>query len=122
MTVPDRRHMMRLSLVVVWLGTALISLIELHGQSTQLLKQAGVEDARMVQWLIWSGITADAVLGLALLLRPGRPVYLFALGTMLLMTLVATALHPALWLHPLGPLLKNLPIAAMLWTLAGDQS
>jgi hypothetical protein len=23
-------------------------------------------------------------------------------------------LQPALWLHPLGPLLKNLPIAAML--------
>jgi hypothetical protein len=26
-------------------------------------------------------------------------------------------LQPALWLHPLGPLLKNLPIAALLWHL-----
>ena len=36
---------------------------------------------------------------------------------MIVMTLVGTVLQPALWLHPLGPLLKNLPIAAMLWFL-----
>ena len=30
------------------------------------------------------------------------------------MTAAATLLQPALWLHPLGPLLKNLPIAALL--------
>ncbi len=33
------------------------------------------------------------------------------------MTLAATVLQPGLWLHPLGPLLKNLPIAALLWHL-----
>jgi hypothetical protein len=33
------------------------------------------------------------------------------------MTVIGTALQPTLWLHPLGPLLKNLPIAAMLWFL-----
>ena len=31
-----------------------------------------------------------------------------------LMTAVATALQPPLWLDPLGALLKNLPIAALL--------
>jgi hypothetical protein len=35
------------------------------------------------------------------------------------MTAVATFLQPALWLQPLGPLLKNLPIAALLWHLYG---
>ena len=33
------------------------------------------------------------------------------------MTIVTTALLPAMWLHPLGPLLKNLPIAAALVVL-----
>lgn len=122
LTTTEARPLMRLSLVAVWLGTALVSLIGLHGQSTQLLLQAGVQDAELVQWLIWSGIAVDAALGLALLLRPGRVVYLMALGMMLLMTLVATLLYPSFWLHPLGPLLKNLPIAAMLWVLAGDKA
>jgi hypothetical protein len=33
---------------------------------------------------------------------------------MLAMTLAATALLPRLWLDPLGPLLKNLAILALL--------
>ena len=32
-------------------------------------------------------------------------------------SLAATAIDPGWWLHPLGPLTKNLPIAAILWTL-----
>lgn len=36
------------------------------------------------------------------------------------MTLTATVLLPQLWLDPLGSLLKNLPIAAMLLTLLRD--
>jgi hypothetical protein len=31
-------------------------------------------------------------------------------------------LNPGLWLHPLGPLLKNIPIAAVLWVLARKQA
>ena len=33
------------------------------------------------------------------------------------LTLTATALLPALWLHPIGPLSKNLPILAILAVL-----
>ena len=47
----------------------------------------------------------------------GRTSYFAALALMTAMTLVATVLQPALWLHPLGPLLKNLPMAALLWHL-----
>ena len=36
---------------------------------------------------------------------------------MVLMTLLATAIDPGGWLHPLGPLSKNLPIAAALLVL-----
>jgi hypothetical protein len=50
-------------------------------------------------------------------LRPSRRVYGLALALMLCMTAIATVLDPSLWLHPLGPLTKNLPIAAILWVL-----
>lgn len=51
-------------------------------------------------------------------LRPGHTSYLAALLAMLFMTLVATLLLPGLWLHPLGPLTKNVPMVAVLALLA----
>jgi hypothetical protein len=119
MTQPaDDDRLLRLSLVAVWLFTAFASLVELNGQSRQVLANAGIASPPwLVQLLILGGAAADLAIGLALWRRPGRTSYLAALGLMLLMTAAATFLQPALWLHPLGPLLKNLPIAALLWHL-----
>jgi hypothetical protein len=108
---------LRYSLVFVWLATAVVSVWELHGQSRVLLLDSGVVDLRVADALVWAGAALDAVLGALLLFKPGRRVYVFALLAMLGMTLVATFMHPALWLHPLGPLTKNVPIAVVLWVL-----
>lgn len=112
--VPPSQRTMHLSLIAVWLGTALVSAIEHRGLSVQVLADAGIHDARWQTFLIWSGLLADLAVGLALWLLPGRKSYLAALLLMAAMTALATVLQPTLWLHPLGPLLKNLPIAAML--------
>ncbi len=112
--VPPSQRTMHLSLIAVWLGTALVSAIEHRGLSVQVLADAGIHDARWQTFLIWSGLLADLAVGLALWLLPGRKSYLAALLLMAAMTVLATVLQPTLWLHPLGPLLKNLPIAAML--------
>jgi hypothetical protein len=109
---------LRWSLVFVWLATACASVWELDGQSTALLAAAGLHDPAWMRLLILGGAAADALLGLAIAVRPSRRVYLAALGWMVGMTLVATVLLPGLWLHPLGPLTKNVPIAAALWLLA----
>jgi len=117
-SVDSDDRLLRLSLVAVWLLTAFASIVELNGQSRQVLADAGITSPPwLVQSLIVGGAAADLAIGLALWLRPGRVVYLAAFALMLAMTLVATALQPSLWLHPLGPLLKNLPIAALLWHL-----
>ena len=112
------RDLLRFSIVFVWLATAAASIWELHGQSAMLLTDAGVRDASVAQALTLGGAAVDAVLGLAMLLKPSRGVYLLAFAVMGAMTIVATVLAPSLWLHPLGPLTKNVPIAAVLWTLA----
>jgi len=116
-TVEDDR-LLRFSLVAVWLFTAVASIVELNGQSRQVLAEAGIASPPwLVQLLIVGGAAADLAVGLALWWRPGRASYLAAFGLLLVMTAAATFLQPALWLHPLGPLLKNLPIAALLWHL-----
>lgn len=105
----------RWSLVAVWLWTAVASAVEADGVGLALL---GDDVPRALKPLvIWSGAAVDLLLGLALLLAPGPRVYGAALAMMTLMTLIGTWIDPALWLHPLGPLLKNLPIAALLWLL-----
>lgn len=109
--------LLRWSLVFVWLATAVVSLAELNGQSRALLVAAGLTSEPLIDALIVGGAAVDAALGLALWLRPTRLVCAAALATMAVMTVVATALLPALWLHPLGPLTKNVPLAAALIAL-----
>ncbi len=118
----QEHDLLRLSLVFVWLCTALVSLMELNGRSTELFLGSVLEGSRFIPLLIWSGIVVDVALGVAMYLRPARLIYLLALMFMLLMTLVATILSPALWLEPLGPLTKNVPIAAILLVLARRKS
>ena len=110
--------LLRHSLALVWLATAAVSLWEIHGQSAELLSAAKVTDRALQTGIVCLGAGVDAALGVAMLLRPGRVTYLAALWAMLFMTVTATILIPGLWLHPLGPLTKNAPIAAALWILS----
>ena len=119
---PLDHHLLRYSLVFVWLATAFVSVWELQGQSLQLLAGLDGSTPWLKPALILSGALVDLVLGLWLWLRPGRTAYRLALAAMLLMTGVATAIDPSLWLHPLGPLTKNVPIAALLLVLARTAS
>lgn len=114
----DDTRLLRFSLVAVWLFTAVASLVEMNGQSRDVLAAAGIASPEWwVQSLIVGGAAADLAVGIALWRWPGRASYATAFALMLAMTAVATVLQPGLWLHPLGPLLKNLPIAALLWHL-----
>lgn len=110
--------LLRYCLVFVWLATSLVSVIEWHGQSAELLRAAGMQQPALMDTLILGGAVVDALLGLALWLKPSRRVYLMALFMMAAMTMLASLLRPDLWLHPLGPLTKNVALAGLLWVLA----
>lgn len=112
----------RTSLIAVWLGTALVSAWQANGISRELLSVNDKVPATLYPWLIWGGAGVDLLLGLWMAFKPGRAAYLSAMGMTLLMTLVGTWVDPALWLHPLGPISKNLPIMVMLWLLAQEHT
>ncbi len=109
---------LRASVVFVWLWTALVSLWELHGQSRALLVSGGIDDDHVATLLTVSGAVLDCLLCIWIVCRPGQYAYLTALAVMLGMTMLATWMIPSLWLHPLGPLSKNVPIAVVLVLLA----
>jgi hypothetical protein len=116
---PAGRRAARLSLVGLWLWTGVVSLWELYGQSAALLHAAGL-DAALAQTLILSGAGLDLLIGAALWRWHAPRLYLAAGLAMLVMTVLGSLLLPSLWLHPLGPLSKNLPIAALLYLLFLD--
>lgn len=119
MTQQPPLQILRYSLVAVWLITAAVSVWELDGQSRDLLAglPAVVNTSGWATALILAGAGADAALGLWMAWCPSRTAYAASMGLMAAMTVLATLIEPTLWLHPLGPLLKNLPIAAILWVL-----
>lgn len=110
-------RLLRWSLVCVWCLTAVVSVWEWNGQSQALLAHLRPDLEWAKPWLIGAGATTDMLLALWMALRPGRLVYAVALIGMLLMTALATVIVPDAWLHPFAPLVKNVPVAAILLVL-----
>jgi hypothetical protein len=112
---------MRMSWVALWWGTAGVSVWGWQGISHELLAQAGVTDPHWAGALIGAGVGLDVVIGALLWGWSGRWVYALAAAGVLLLSLVATAMTPHAWLHPYGPLLKNLPLfASLVWAWQVD--
>ncbi|MGE0097883.1 MAG: DoxX-like family protein [Hydrogenophaga sp.] len=113
----NNHALLRWSLVEVWLATGLVSLWEWQGQSLALLAPLETPHDWVKPVLIGTGAGVDIVLAIWLACRPSRPAFAAALAAMVGMTALATWIQPGWWLHPLGPLTKNLPIAAILLVL-----
>ena len=68
-------------------------------------------------WLIIQLTGSGAALGLLTVFRPSR--FLWQAQAMLIgaYTLIISVWLPEFWLHPFGPVLKNLPVLMLLWLL-----
>lgn len=104
-------------LATIWLVTAALSfgLYPIEG-SLALVADLGLPR----QWsllVVYSGAALDLVMGVLTLALPLRALWLFQGAVIVTYSLLATLLVPEYWLHPFGPLLKNLAILALLWLL-----
>jgi hypothetical protein len=112
----------RASLVLLWWGTVAASLHDGGTAGIALLRNATGMGAEAALAVVLLGCAWDGAIGLLLLLRPGPLAYRLAAAGVVGMTLVATAVMPSLWLDPLGPLLKNLPVLALLALLTKERA
>lgn len=107
----------RIALALVWVVTGILSLcLYPVASSLDLLSQVGLHGALAVVALYGSAIL-DILLGIATLLFPGRGLWRLQIGLIVAYTLVITLFLPQFWLHPFGPVLKNIPILAILVAL-----
>jgi uncharacterized protein YbjT (DUF2867 family) len=106
------RAPLRISLALLWIATGLVSLgLYPVESSLVLLAEVGLGGAPAPVALYGAALW-DLALGVALLARY-RPVLVGALqlATMIAFTLIITAFLPETWLHPFGPVTKNVPLA-----------
>ncbi len=117
--------LLRLALALVW-GVAAVATFGLWpvADSQALLGRAGVSTGLQPLALYGAALLALA-LGVATLWpwrQPARRRWLWAAQAVLIAgtSLVVAVQLPEFWLHPLGPMIKNLPLLALLlllWTL-----
>lgn len=114
--------LLRHSLIAVWWLTIVTSLVEWNGQSLALLQTGGIQSMPLAHGLIAAGVALDLLLALLLMFWPRRISYQVSMAAVIALTLTASVLSPNLWLHPLQPLGKNLPILTILHILARRSS
>ena len=110
--------LLRVSIALVWIVTGIVSFgLYPVEASYQLLARVGVPDT-LAPLFLYGAATFDLFLGIATLLVRGRPLlWLCQLALILFYTAVISVRMPEFWLHPYGPLLKNLPMLAAIYLL-----
>ena len=101
-----------------WIATGLISLGPAYAAGEAIMSDAGAGPLAGLATV--AGGLADLAIGVAIAFRRTNGLGLVAaLGLSVVYLIVATALVPELWLDPLGPLVKILPVIGLnLFALA----
>lgn len=109
--------LLRVALALVWLVTGVLSLgIYPVDQSLALLSEVGVLGAPAAV-MLYAAALLDLGFGVATLLVPGRWLWRLQMLLIAAYTVIITIFLPEYWLHPFGPVLKNIPILAVLLLL-----
>lgn len=109
---------LRLSVALVWLISGIVSLGLYPVKDSLALLAAAAVPAAYAPAALYGAAALDIVLGL-LTLSPWRGRWLWG-GQAIVMfayTAILTLQLPEFWLHPFGPLAKNLPMLAVIWLL-----
>jgi uncharacterized protein YbjT (DUF2867 family) len=109
---------LRVAIALVWITAGVVSVglypIE---DSLALLEPTGLTGT-LAYAALYGAALLDVALGIAtLMMKRRRALWLFQAALILAYTAIITVALPEQWLHPYGPVVKNLPMLAALWTL-----
>ena len=110
--------LLRISIALVWIWTAFVSAgLYPVDASYALLERTGIPET-LAPLMLYGAASLDLLLGIAILIMPRRRVvWLVQLGLILCYSVIITWKLPEFWLHPYGPLTKNLPMLAAIWLI-----
>jgi uncharacterized protein YbjT (DUF2867 family) len=109
---------LRFSIALVWIVTGILSLgVYPVEQSYALLERAGLTGLT-ASIALYGAAALDLAFGIAILtFRRRRMLWLAQAAIIIGYTAIITLALPEFWLHPYGPVLKNLPLLAGIWVL-----
>jgi hypothetical protein len=113
------RHklLVRIALGILWLFTGITSAFLGPETGYEVLASGGITGDNATT-LIFLGSGLDFAVGLWVLTGwQLKPCCLVQLGLIVCYTLLLSFIQPEFWLHPFGPLTKNIPIAVMIYVL-----
>ena len=106
--------LLRLSIATLWIITGIVSLAAFPvAESYALLARVGITGT-MAPVALGSAAVIDIALGIATLVARSRTLWWTQIVVILGYTLLITWRLPEYWLHPYGPVLKNIPILVLL--------
>jgi uncharacterized protein YbjT (DUF2867 family) len=107
--------LLRWSIALVWIWTGIVSLgLYPRAASLALLARTGITGI-LADVALYGAAALDLVLGAAtLLMRRRQRLWLAQFALILAYTIIITLELPEFWLHPYGPILKNLPLLACI--------
>lgn len=114
---PSDLMLMRAALAAVWIASGILPLgIFPQEESLHLLDQVGLHDVQASIALYGSALL-DIAFGLLTLTHPARLLWKMQGALIVAYSTFITVFLPQFWLHPFGPVLKNIPILVLLWLL-----
>ena len=107
----------RLSLSFLWFFTGITSVFFAKDIGYEVLANGGIK-GNLATLSIYSGSFLDIVISFWLLSgKYLKNCYLIQIIVIVLYTLLLTAIEPNFWIHPFGPLTKNIPLLVMIYYL-----
>ena len=114
---PADLRLIRTTLAIIWLVTGMLSLgIYPQQDSLHLLSRIGLQGASALA-VLYLAATLDIVLGLLTLFMRRKILWLLQALLIFFYTVMISFWLPEFWLHPFGPILKNLAMLMLLWLL-----
>lgn len=112
---------LRIALAIVWIGTALISAgLYPHADSLALLSRLNLHGIA-ANVVLYGACVFDFGLGVATLMKPGRMLWLIQMAVILAYSALIAIALPEFLIDPFGPILKNIPILAILILLFSEE-
>lgn len=122
MMLPVRIELIcRLSLSVLWLFTAATSFWWGRSIGYEVLALQNIQD-EFADWCINAGSLIDVIIGIWIL-TTYKLKWCYGLQILIILSysILLTLIAPSFWLHPFGPLTKNIPILALLYVIYSNE-
>ncbi len=112
------RPLLRLALAAMWIVSGVVGLLQPAQAISSILAAFGIVGAASLA-VLWASCLLDIIIGIALVFRLRPPVLaVVQLAVVAGYTIGLTYARPSLWVDPLGPLLKNVPVMFAITLLA----